>query len=124
MLLRCCLIHITIILLRYHLYLVYLCPCFSRWSVYVLSVGFIFHFQSEFLLYNLIQTEVLVFTPFLEYFLLFLDDNIDERSEYFSNSKSSASGCCLAFARYFANFSLALPMKVLLLKKRILRYNK
>ena len=27
-------------------------------------------------------------TAFLEYFLLFLDDNMDEECEYFSNSKS------------------------------------
>ena len=27
-----------------------------------------------------------------------------------SNSKSSASGCCLAFAWFFANFSVALPI--------------
>ena len=31
--------------------------------------------------------------------------------------KSSASGCCLAFAQDFANFSLTLLLKVLLIKK-------
>ena len=41
------------------------------------------------------KTDTLVF---LEYVLLFLDDNMDEGCEYFSNSKRSASGCCLAFA--------------------------
>ena len=35
---------------------------------------------------------------FLEYLLLFLNDNVDEKGEWFSNSKNSASGCCLAFA--------------------------
>ena len=39
----------------------------------------------------------LFFVHLLEYLLLFLDDNVDEESEY-SNSKSSALGCCLAFA--------------------------
>ena len=34
----------------------------------------------------------------LEYLLLFLDDSVDEECEQFSNSRSSASGCCLAFA--------------------------
>ena len=29
---------------------------------------------------------------FLEYVLLFFDDNVDEEYEYFSNRKSSASG--------------------------------
>ena len=37
---------------------------------------------------------------FLEYVLLFLDDDVDEKYEYFSNSKSSSSECYLAFA-YF-----------------------
>ena len=32
------------------------------------------------------------------FFILFLDDNVDEECEYFSNSKSLDSGCCLAFA--------------------------
>ena len=35
---------------------------------------------------------------FLEYLLLFLDDKVDEQSKTFSNSKSSVSGCYLAFA--------------------------
>ena len=38
---------------------------------------------------------------------------MDEECEKFSNSKSSASGCCLVFAWFFAIFSLAL-LKVLL----------
>ena len=38
------------------------------------------------------------FAYFLEYVLLFLDDNVDEESESFSKSKSLASRCCLAFA--------------------------
>ena len=38
----------------------------------------------------------------------------------FLNSKSSVSGCCLAFAsRFFANFNLALLIKVLLTKKSV-----
>ena len=36
---------------------------------------------------------------------------MDEESEKFSNSKSSTSGCCLAFACFFANFSLVLLIK-------------
>ena len=46
-----------------------------------------------------------------------MDDNVDEESEKFSYKKSSASGCCLAFACFFANFNLALLIKVLLIKK-------
>ena len=37
------------------------------------------------------------FAYFLEY-ALFLDNNTDEECEKFSNSKSSASRSCLAFA--------------------------
>ena len=42
---------------------------------------------------------------------------MDEESEKFSNKQSSASGWCLGFAKYFANFSLALLIKVLKKKK-------
>ena len=53
------------------------------------------------------------------YVLLPLDDNVDEECE-FSNNKSSESGYCLGFAWFFVNFSLALFIKVLLVKKRVL----
>ena len=58
----------------------------------------------------------LFFVHFLEYHLLLLDDSMDEKSEQFSKSKSSASGCCLTLARFFANFRLELLIKVLLIK--------
>ena len=54
---------------------------------------------------------------FLENLLSFLNDNVDEEGEIFSNSQNSASGCCLAFAWVFGNLSLALLIKVLLIKK-------
>ena len=63
----------------------------------------------------------LFFAPFLEYLKLALDDNLDEESEYFSNSKSSALGSCLDFAWFFANFNLAFLIKVLLIKKRVFK---
>ena len=44
------------------------------------------------------NTDTCSFAYFLEYALLFLDDNVDEECEKFSNSKSSGSGYCLAFA--------------------------
>ena len=56
----------------------------------------------------------LFFVHLLEYLLLLLDDNVNKKSQYFSNSKSLASGCCLASAWFFASFSL-----VLLIKKRV-----
>ena len=64
---------------------------------------------------SLTQTH-LFFAHVSEYLLLFLDDNVDEESESFWNSRSSASGCCLAFAWVFTNFSLTLRKKVLLKK--------
>ena len=58
----------------------------------VLPMWSIFHFHLHFYRHNS------SFAYFLEYVLLFLYDNVDEEREQFSNSKSSASGCCLAFA--------------------------
>ena len=46
-----------------------------------------------------------------------MDDIFDEECEQLSSSKSSASGCCSVFLWLFANFSLALLIKVLLFKK-------
>ena len=42
---------------------------------------------------------------------------MDEESKYSSKSKRSALGCCLAFAWFFASFSLAFLVKVLLIKR-------
>ena len=44
------------------------------------------------------NTDTLVALLFLEHVLLFLDDNVNEECDQFSNSKSSASGCCLECA--------------------------
>ena len=46
-------------------------------SVYVVSKRSVFIFS------NLIKTGKFVFVHFLEYFLLFSDDNVDEESEKF-----------------------------------------
>ena len=87
MLLSCCLIYITIIILRRIFYLVYLCPCPGPRSVYVISLWSIFYLQPNFqchLLYNVIKAVALVLCTFfrvspLEY-LLFLIDNVDEEN--------------------------------------------
>ena len=42
---------------------------------------------------------------------------MQKESKQFSNIKSSASGCCFAFALLFAHFSLVLLIKVLLIEK-------
>ena len=103
--LRCCLIHITIIVLRHILYLVHLSPCLGLFMSYLCDLFFIF--SLIFIVINHItsikQTH-LFFAQFLEYLLLFQDNKVDEENQYFSNSKSSASGCCLAFAWFFCQF--------------------
>ena len=53
-------------------------------SIYVVYMWSIFHFQFYFLhnqSYTSIITDAIVFAHFLEYILLFLDDNVDEQSE-------------------------------------------
>ena len=74
-------------------------------------------FSSWLIVYsNEYNSHTCFFTYFLEYVQLFLDDNVDEECEWFSNRKRLASGCCLSFAWFFANFSLLLLIKVLLFK--------
>ena len=80
----CYLIHITIITLSYNLYLVYLCPCLglSLFMSYLCDLFFIFSLR--FIVINHITSfkqTYLFFVYFLEYFLLLLDDNVDEESE-------------------------------------------
>ena len=118
MLLSCCLIHITIIIVRHILYLVYLHPCLSLCLFMSYLCHLFFIFSLIFIVIEYITSfkqTYLFFIHFLENALLFLGDNVDEEREQFWNSKTSASRCCLAFA-CFANFSMTLVMKVLLIK--------
>ena len=62
------------------------------------------------------------FAYFLEYVPIFLDDKLDEERKTLSSSKNPASKACLAFASFFANFSLDLLIKVLLIKKNYYEY--
>ena len=123
MLLWCCLIHITIIIIVRHILYLSISVSMSRAkSIYVLSFWHIFHFQPHFHChqsYNVIKTDALVFCMFLEHLLFFLDDNMDEDGKWFSNNKRLTSGCYLAFAYFFSNFSLVLLMKVLLIEKSV-----
>ena len=76
MLLRCCLIHITIIILKHILYLVYFCPCL------VLGL-FMSYLSNPFSLLLIIQPHLthLFLVYFLENLPLFLDDKADEESK-------------------------------------------
>ena len=81
MLLRCCLLHIGIIMLRHFLYLIYLCPCLElgRFMSYLCDIFFIFIFI--FIMINRMNTDTCSFGYFLEYVLLFLHDNVNEECE-------------------------------------------
>ena len=120
MLLRSSLRHITIIILRPILHLVYLRPCLGLdLFMSYLCILFLF-FNLIVIVINHITSykQVHLFScTFLENLLLFLNENLDEEGELFSNSRNSTWDCCLAFAWIFANFSLALLIKVLLIKK-------
>ena len=93
---------------RLGLFLSYLLDLFFVFSLIFFAINHIFS----------LNRRTCFFAHFLECFLLSLDDNVDEETSWFSNSKSSASACCLAFAHFFfANFSLVLLTKVLLINK-------
>ena len=122
MLLRCCLIHITIIILKHILHLVCLRQC--------LDLGlFISHLCDLFFIFSLISISInhtnslkqthLFFVHYLEYFLLFLDGNVDGESELFLNSKSLASRCCLDFAWFFCQFQPGVAYKSVAYKKSV-----
>ena len=98
---------------------IFICPCLGLGLLmsYLCDLFFIFIFIFIIMSHTIsLKQSHLFFTHFLEYTLLFLDDYVDEKSEWFSNSKSSASRFCLAFAHFFTSFSLVLLIKVLLIK--------
>ena len=84
MLLRSCLTHITIIIPRHILYLIYLCPCLDLDLFKSYLCNLFFNFRLIFIVVNhvisLKQTHLL-FANFPEYFLFFLDDNVDEENQ-------------------------------------------
>ena len=85
-----------IVILRHFLYLL-VCDISRFRSSYVVSMWSFFLFSpslSWWLSYNLTNIGTLVLLFIFQNVLLFLDDNLGEECEYFSNSKSSASECC------------------------------
>ena len=120
MLLRCCLIHISIIILWHFLCLVYLCPCLALrpFMSYLCHLFFI----SIFILINHIislkQSHV-IFLHFLEYALLFLDITFLKNANNFQKTKSSASAYCLAFAWFFYQFQPGATYKSVAYKKSV-----
>ena len=100
--------------MRHVLYLVYLCPCLGLGLFISYLCDRLLIFSLIFIVVNQNRRTVFKTSPII-YLILFL--KVDEESEYFSSRKSSASGCCLAFAYFLANFSVALVINVLLIKK-------
>ena len=65
--LKCCLIHITIIILRYILYLVYLCPALGLFLSHLYNIFFIFSLIFIVInLYNVIKRDALAFCTFFK----------------------------------------------------------
>ena len=103
MLLRSCLIDVSIIILRYFLYLLSVCPCLGLglFVSYLCDLFFIFIFI--FIMINSIISWVqtgLFFCLFFRICLLFLHDNVDEECKYFSNRdllQGFTIGFCLAW---------------------------
>ena len=108
MLLRCYLTHISILILSLTLYLLYLRPC--------LGLGLFMSYVSIYVSFSVSFSLSLIIWLHLNRSICFLY-MFQNR-----NRKSSASGCCLTFVLYFANFSLALLLKVLVLKESVQLY--
>lgn len=79
-LLRCCFIHIAIIIFRHILYLVYLNPCLVLGLFMAYQCDLFFIFGLIFIVINHLNRCTCFFVHFLEY-LLSWDDNVDEESE-------------------------------------------
>ena len=116
MLLRCCLKDTSIIILRLFIFTIFVPVSRPRYiySISMSSVSFSSSFSLWLWLYE--YRHICFFAYFLEYVPLFLENNMDKDCEKFSNSKSSGSGCCWAFAWIFAKFRLAFIIKPLLIK--------
>ena len=73
----------TIFILRHILYLVYLGPCLDLglFMSYLLDLFFIFNLIFITINHITLKQTRLFFVHFLEYLLIFLDDNVDEESE-------------------------------------------
>ena len=80
----------TIIILRYILYLVYFCLCLGlgQFMSYLCGLFFILSLIAINFIASL-QQALLFFEHFLESLLLFLDENVDEESEKFLISERS-----------------------------------
>ena len=118
MLLRCCLIHISIIILRHFLYLLYLCPCLDLglFMSYLCDLFFIFIFI--FIMINRMNTDTLVLLLIFQnmsyyFWMITWMKNLNN----FQVAKVQPQVAAQQLLNFFASFSLALLIKVLLIKK-------
>ena len=119
--LRCCLIDITIIIWRHILYLVYLCPCqrLGLFMSYLLDLFFIF--SLIFFVINHISSfkQTYFFSHIFQnisYYLLMI--TWMKKPHNFLKAKVQPQRVVqLLLNFFFANFSLILPTKVLLINK-------
>ena len=118
MLLRCCLIDISIIILRHALYLPYFYPCLDL-GLFMSYLCSFFHFHLHF---NLMKTHLffcLFFSTMSYYFWMI---TWKKNMNTFKQQKFSLR-VLLRFAWFFANFNLALLIKVRLYKKACILKN-
>ena len=83
-LLRCCLMYITITIMRHNLYFVHLCPCLGLILFMSYQCDPFFIFGLVFIIINRrvsLKRTHLLFTHFSEYLILVLDDNMDAESD-------------------------------------------
>ena len=129
MLLRCYLIRIRIIIMRHYAEILFILHFFSMSrprTMYIVSVWSIFHFHLHFHYYqSCIISWIQTYLFFCLYFRISYHFWIITWVKNANNLQiTKASGCCLAFAWFFANFSLAWLTKVLLIKKACICSNK
>ena len=80
MLLRCCLLHIGIIIVRHFLYLVYFCPCLDVGLFMLYQFGLFYTFIFIMISSIILWIEACPFACLLKYVLIVLD-NVDEECE-------------------------------------------
>ena len=121
MFLRCCLIHMTIIILRHFICSIFMSMCRPR-SAYTESLCSVFHFQPHFHRMNHItswkQTR-LFFVHFLEYFLLFLEDKVDKKNLIIFKSQKFSLRVLLSFRLIFCQFQPGVAYKSVAYKKSV-----
>ena len=88
------------------------------YRIYVISLSFLASFSLSLITSPHLNRRTCFFVHFLEY-LLFFWITWMKKANNFQKGKVKPQRCCLAFAWFFTIFSLALLIKVLLMKKKL-----